>query len=222
MDVQNHIGLAVVDVASLGRALVQGRVDERSTPVTRMLNSLPWNSLGVLMSWFSLMLPPAGAMAPMMSANAPPKISAMTSSVMSRICHQRIFFFFFRFRPCRCRPFCRTFCPLPCAGHRPHRAGLAAAAIAACGGAGLWAGAAGASACLARRGCAAASSSRMPPTGLRHQGPPAAGGLRLGRAGGLLHLPRGRRAAHTAGRRPAGALLPGSGGRFTVRRGRCT
>jgi hypothetical protein len=52
----------------------------------------------------------------MMSANAPPKISAMTSSVMSRICHQRIFFFFFPFPPLPLPPFLPDFLPFALRG----------------------------------------------------------------------------------------------------------
>ena len=40
---------------------------ERSTPVTRMFSSLPWNSLGVLMSSLRVM-PLGGAMEAMMKA----------------------------------------------------------------------------------------------------------------------------------------------------------
>ena len=203
---------------SLAAPADRSPVDERSTPVTRMLNSLPWNSLGVLMSWFSLMLPPAGVMAPMMSANAPPKISAMTSSVMSRICHQRIFFFFFPFPPLPLPPFLPDFLPFAlCGASSSSRGGLRLPPLPPAAVRGLWAAGCGASACFARRGCAAASSSRMPPTGAAC----CTGACAWGRGAGCCPC-RGAAGCSYSWAAACRARCSGSGGRFTVRRGRCT
>ena len=202
---------------SLAAPADRSPVDERSTPVTRMLNSLPWNSLGVLMSWFSLMLPPAGVMAPMMSANAPPKISAMTSSVMSRICHQRIFFFFFPFPPLPLPPFLPDFLPFALRGaSSSSRGGLRLPPLPPAAVRGLWAADCGASACFARRGCAAASSSRMPPTGAG-----APGACAWWRGAGCCPC-RGAAGCSYSWAAACRVRCSGSSGRFTVRRGRCT
>ncbi len=156
----------------------------------------------------------------MMSASAPPKISAMTKSVISRICHQRIFFFFFPFPPLPLLPFFAGLSALlPCAGHRRHRAGACGCRhcrLRRCGAHGLRA--AGHPHALRGRGCAAAS---LQPDATA-DGAGARGACAQGARGGLSPLkPRGRGLLIQLGGSLPGAL-PGSGGRFTVRRGRCT
>ena len=194
--------------------------DERSMPTIRKFSSLPWNSLGVLISWFSLMLPPAGVMAPIIRANAAPKISAMTSSVMSRICHQRIFFFFLAPLPFLPPPSLPPFLPLPLplrGGLSPSRGGLRPPPAAVLGASGS---------ARRLRGFGASFSRRMPP---------AASTSYIG----LLPLAVFRSICCTWARergaacgcaalrcgwsyRRLAACWACSGGRFTVRRGRCT
>ena len=142
----------------------------------------------------------------MMSANAPPKISAMTSSVMSRICHQRIFSSFSVSALAAAAPFLPDFLPFAlCGGIVLIARGLAAAA---CGGAGLGCGLRSIRMLFARQGCAAASSSRMPPTGAEAPGAACCtGACALGRGAGCYPAAGPRAAPHSWGSGLPGALL---------------
>ena len=64
MDVQIISVMPSLTLESLAAPADRSPVDERSTPVTRMLNSLALEFLGRVDELVQLMLPPAGVMAP--------------------------------------------------------------------------------------------------------------------------------------------------------------